>query len=79
MFNKTSVMRTLAAIINDAGFAYSWYGFVPNVPIEFWSRREHVPDADESCERDQVRPPSSVRSQTSSGIAARQGPLAGPI
>ena len=51
MLNKTSLMRALAAIIRDAGFAYSWYGFLPNVPIEFWSWSELVPDADEPVAR----------------------------
>jgi hypothetical protein len=79
VLNKSFFMRALAAFASDAAFAYTCYGFLPNVPIEFWSRRDVEPEAHEPGDRDQVRQPRSVRSQSSAGTATRQGPLVGPI
>ena len=71
MLNKTSVMRVLAAIIRDAGSAYSYYGFLPYLPSEFWSGIDVAPEADDTEERRdrQGRVPAGKRAR----VADSQG------
>jgi len=78
MLNRTSVLRVLAAVIRDAGSAYSYYGFLPYVPSEFWSPIDVARDADESGEREQDGPLIPVRWHSSPETSTSQRPVARP-
>lgn len=80
MVNKTSLIRVLAAITQDAAFAYSCYAFIPlNLPPEIWTPRAEELDADKHGEGNWVRPPRSHRSHSKLKMATGQGPVVGPI
>ena len=53
MLNERSVMRALAAVIRDAGSAYSYYGFLPYLPSEFWSAPDGY-ETDEHRDRERI-------------------------
>ena len=74
MLNKTSVLRVLAAVIRDAGSAYSCFGFLPYMPSEFWSPIDVAPEADQTDQLDQVEPARSVRWHASSETSTGRGP-----